>query len=580
MTEWSLKTAQEKVEGLITAVLTQDDYKVNRAYVESHDHWQDGDEWVGPKGGGSASIWTTIKNRVEPQFTPSDAIAEAVSRWVNALVKTEADVQFVAREMTAKGDDGKPAMTDRQAARAAEIRALANTWWDGVRLWEDVRTAARRSRWSGRGVLRVRIPDGLREEQKQGETTTRVIPTGLTAVDALSRVALSAEESNAAAIYTDPDTLRESAILLFKDGEQEKAHVWEIDENGVLVVREISGTESSEPIHVPSATRLPIVEMSAELMVTEVVRRQQRRLNFLETLVTRNGETASFPERYATNAAPQGIWTRTLSPDVKPLETEEINGETWYLYEVPLTLGASTFVNLRGFKYTVNDAGDTAVTSPGVTRFEPVHPSFAIDPAVHAYAVLMRNCHQGHVLAAEAAQRSGFSLEQARADFETDVEKGRGPVESLIAGVIEAALSLAAAMSTEAAEILRDYKPVVTLHIDTGPRSVAERTQDSADVAAGLLSDETAMLRAGIEDVAAERQRIAASPTGAHSEAKRQWELAKIIGEASGFDNVTCAVLAGVSEEQITEALAISRRLNAPAENGNGAGRGVPVMSQ
>ncbi|HYC50680.1 MAG TPA: hypothetical protein VEB19_06155 [Gemmatimonadaceae bacterium] len=577
MTDWSLRVAQEKVTSLVTDVLTPEEYATNRRYIEDDDHWQDGDEWVGPKGDGSAQIRTRILARVEPQFTPSDAMGEACGRWVNALVKTEADAMVDAREPGAVVD-GEPAMTKQQEQRAGEIRGTLFEWWDRVRLWEKVRIAALRSRWNGRGVLRARIPDGVRGEDGS-------LPTGLSAVDALALIDITAEESDAAGVYIDPDTLKRSAVLLYKEGESERAQVWEIGDDGVLTVRVFGGDQetSAEPTPIPGATRLPIVEMQQELLITETVRRLNRQLNFLQTLITRNGETASFPERYGLNAAPQGIWSRTAPVDTKPLQQEVIDGVTWYLYEVPLTLGASTFVNLRGFEYSTDENGGKSVTSPSVVRFDPVPPNFAIDPAVHAYAVLMRNCHQGHVLAAEAAQRSGFSIEQARADFETDVEKGRGPIEALVAGIIEAALSLAAAMSDEAAEILRDYRPVVTLHVDTGPRSVAERTQDAADVAAGLLSDETAMLRSGIEDVAAERARIAASPQGAHADARRQWELAKIIGEAAGFDNVTCAVLAGVPVEKITEALELSMRLNAPpdpAQNGNGVGRGVPALTQ
>jgi hypothetical protein len=54
--------------------------------------------------------------------------------------------------------------------------------------------------------------------------------------------------------------------------------------------------------------RLPIAQMMADLLITDMVRRQQKSLNYFETVLTRVIETAGFPERYTTNAKPSGVW--------------------------------------------------------------------------------------------------------------------------------------------------------------------------------------------------------------------------------------------------------------------------------
>lgn len=561
--EWTLRAAQQAVADLVAENLTAEAYAENRDLIENQDHWRDGRNWVGPRG--SETVRTAVLASVEPQFTPADAAGEVCERFVDALAKTEGDIAFEALEPAgAEDDDGVKQPSDEQVRVAAEMLDFVRQWWDAVKLWQKARVACRRSRWSTRGVLRTGVPKGLLDEVVTDGVSTFRLPTGLAFPDALARVQLYDDDPASAGVWVDPDTRQAFGIVLYQEDQRDaegnvtrslpRAQVWVVEGDSLFVRVLGDGIDpTAAPLAFPGVTRLPVTEMAAELLITDPVRRQQRQLNMFQSILTRLGEVAGFPERATINAEPYGIWLTTQPNVPSPLEPKVIDGTTHYFHPWPRTLGASTLTELVGFE--VSPGTDTAartITTPEILRFDPTDPEFAIKAASYAYATIMRQCHQAHVLGAENLQRSGVSIQQARADFEADVSKGRGPLEHLIAAVIESAIATAGAMSSEFSDFLTQYRCTVTLHVSTGPVTPEERRENREDVTAGLLSPDTAMAINGREDVAAEKQKVLSSPTARLTQSKMEAEAVGAWGTATGLPWDVCARLVGVDDERIT----------------------------
>ncbi len=516
--EWTLQDVQEAVAGAIEEQLgSQEAFDESAAFIEEHDHWQDGDAWVGPNGGTSDEVRTAVLAAVERQFTPRDAVSEVLDRMANALLRQEPGLDITPLEPVL--EDASDEARATQEAEIDEIRARLSAWWDAKKLWNLARKAVKRSRWAARGALRTWIAPGHlvtteAETDDGGKLTSQELPTADSFADAMAMVQLSAPEPDACYVYIDEETQRRCAIFLFEDPETEKeaAELWWLDEKGQTVVRVVGEAGSEEDdASFDLGGRLPIAEMGAELLITEPTRRQQKRLNFAESLLTRVAETGGFPERYTLNAEPGGIWLQTQPAEGPALKTHtDKAGRVWYLHSAPRTLGAAITTDLVGVTMRSGD-GETRAT-PGVVFKEPTDPEYAIKSARHAYRTILEQCKQGHIVEGGTAEASGVAYQQARADYEDDLNTVRGDLEGMVGQVLEVAIAWADAMMGTPTRYLERYRIGVTMRVRSGPVTPAEQQQNNENVKGGTLSPETAMALNGVEDVDAELAKLASSP--------------------------------------------------------------------
>lgn len=528
---WEVKDALAAIEAVIDATVGSDGYAANSAFIEEGDHWQDGDRWVGPDGGGSLELRTKVLEAVARQFTPVDAVGEALDNVVNGLLRREPDVTFTPRKPG--GKDGAP--SDAQEQAIAAMREHVSGWWDSRKLFELAKTAVRRARWSTRGLLRAWLTPATLVERATEDGVVRELPGGLPFADALALVQVSAPAPDVAIVYTDSETQDRCAIFVTSEQGAGGTEVTVVElwyrageETVVRVVR--SDDTEPEEHRLPIGGRLPIVQMEADLLLTESVRKQQDRLNFFETLLVRVGETAGFPERYTTNAMPHGLWLTSPPADGPPLETQEVDGTTWYLHRAPRAIGAALTTDLRGIE--VEDAnGKKTLTTPGITFKEPTDPEYCVKASEHARATILRSCKQGHLANTSQAETSGDAYEQARTAHEADLDNTRGPLEAMLRELIEVAIAMAGAMSADArgeGEVgrgfLDEYRCVVTCHVSAGPVSAEKQTAIMEQADKGFVSRPTTMMRLGVEDVAAELVAIEADPIYQAKKLKAQAE--------------------------------------------------------
>lgn len=488
LAEWTIEDAAEAVRSTLP-----DDYKRRAGYVLELDHWQGGAEWLGPRG--TPDVAALVLATVAPQFVTVDTVAEVLDHAEEGLFTLEPRIALVPREPAPEGPTA-----DEQQARADEILGDLSAWWDDVHLWERSSSAFRDSLWTGRGIVRVRVPRG--KLVRTGADTS--LPRVADLPAALAVIRLSHHAPDTALVYEDPDTLQRAAVFLYREDEQERAELWTEEADG-LRVRLLGAAEEEYRMR---ATRIPFAQVVGRPIITGPVLRQQQRRNFAETLLGRVAETAGFAERYISNAEPPGIWMDAPPTFGPPLatETDEHTGRVWFKHPAPLTVGAAITTFLTGLP--TGERGD-GLTSPAVDFKEPTDPALAIRACEYARRTILESCKQGH-FAATGGEASGVAYQQARAGFESWLKRRKGSVENLIRDALESALSLAAAMG--ASDVLQEFRIGVDLAVNAGPvlpdqqRSVIDLRKE------GLRSLESALAETGVEDVSAEMVRLEAAP--------------------------------------------------------------------
>lgn len=550
--QWTLDHARRAVDEAIDNTVGQQGYEQNAAFVEDGDHWQDGKGWIGPDGGKEGEVRNQVLKRVKEQFTPVDAIKECLDRSVDALLKTEANVDFVPMQEVPEGQE------EEAKAEADEMRSTLAEWWNAVGLWDLARQATKRSRWASRGSLRLWVPPGKLVEGKKGEDgkAPKTLPTGLEFSKALEVLHLTAPTPDTCHVYRHPDTQQDVAIFLFHTGQEQRAEIW-WKEGGNVLFRVLTGQEQTagESGSVLGLGQLPIAEMTADVLVTDAVRRQQRRLNFAESSLVRVMETAGFPERYTLNAEPHGLWLEDPPMDNPGAPQRRVGGKDYYFHPQPMTLGAAITTQLIGVKTRSDVDGREVRATPSVIFRDPTDPEYAIKAAKHARSSILESCRQGHIAIAGEATASGWSREQARADFEDDLDNVKTPLEAMLRNIIECAISWAESMSAQGLGrkgFLDRFRVTVTLHVDPGPIDPEAVGRNNESVKAGTLSKESAMARAGIEDVEAEVERVESQPESVIGLRKQQFEaIESLMATSPGFTLERAAKASGIDDEEL-----------------------------
>jgi hypothetical protein len=550
---WTYRDAVDAVRAAAGARLAPADYNANERYLRG-DHWQDGDAWIGPRG--SDELWPTLKDQIARQFTPVGVVGEVLDRVANGLLKREADVTFAP--LAPAGPDNTPSPEQQREADA--LSAAVSAWWDREKLWEQARQTVRRARALTRGVLRLAVAEGHLERQADG---AMALPTDLDLDAAFRRVTLTTPAPETAALIADPRTLRPVAVVLFEVTEagglpRRWAELWSVgplaapagpdagaapvpdDVAAQVHVRRLPENAPPKDFVLPvGVDRLTLAEVRGDLLITEAVRRQQMSLDYGSSLLNRTMETAGFKERYIGNAEPQGYWSEDNDGTAIEVRTFD-DGVTRYKYAEPRTLGASVTTELIG----VETGEDGARATPWVQVSEPTDPAFAIRAIQSRRADILHECRQAHVLANGEAVVSGYSRQQARADFENDLHGLRPALEGALRDVIEGAVALALAMTSDATlaeagigrDVLARCRAVVTCHVDAGPLAPDERAQTVAELQAGTLAPRTAMARLGVEDLDAELAAIGADPAAQLTQAEHLTRVLDGFAKSASWD--------------------------------------------
>lgn len=534
-----------------------------KGMLEQHDYWQNGDLWVGQRGP-KATERENLR-RIEPSLVPDPILEEVQENRSNGLLQREPAVSF---DPVMPASPGTPQETEQRTRVERVVKALAR-WWDTKRLWDKADNAFGRTAYAGRAALRVWIaPGNLQSAEPSlvqrfiGIKPPAKIPTGLSLEEALDIIEVSDPLPDAATLYTVPETQRKAAVILdtqiLNGQKRDIAEVWTVEGAGQTktTVLRILGAEKSDPITQDLGGRLPLAEMESKPIVTGPVIKNQSLLNFGNTILNRVLETAGFPERTISNAEPPGLWLPyPPDPEASALEKDTSGSTTFWKHRTNWVFGFSTVTELIGAKQQqINAAGREmeVIATPSITYKEPTDPQYVINAKSAVRDRIYHLVRQGHLASDSTAQLSGFAYQQARAQFEADLQKLKGKLEGMIRDVIEVVLAYAGLMSAEAKTFLQDFRCVVNLSVTSGPITQAE-----ADLAlklrdGRLISQANAQGRVGIDDHAAETAAILADPMNRLAWVKAVADAITALQSAQpGITPEGIAFLLGLTPEQL-----------------------------
>ncbi len=527
---WTLDDVREKVH-------VPDWVAVNRLFSEG-EHFQDGAGWIAPMPPKGSEEYMAYKEGAKRGFVSSNKIAEVEARHAHGVIGRVPTRRFESRAPIPKGETlpaALQALTDKAGG-------LHKGFWDRNGVHGRLQPAVRRLLHSARCPMYLVIPPGLLVDDPDRTGRKRLPDRPAEELLGLIRVRFPLPEQ--CTVYTDPDTLREVGIYLYRVGEEDRADLSWVDEDGMTVLRQIGKAgDRDEPLRYDFGERIPFFEMRRELFITPQIRQNQMALNLALSSIPRNTWTAGARARALFNV------------DLPGKEEVQPDGTTRFVPD-PLLWGAHAVNVFQGAAQYDKDGKFSGYANPSMEVEEPVEirPSREAVEA-HAWEILSE-ADQLHAWISGDAVASAVSRVMARADFVGSLLLTKPTVDAALEWLMETPLAMADAFKagpeTQVTPTYTgDLKAEAKCRLDSGPVTPEEMRIINELVKDGRLSEETALVMLGVENVREERERI---------EAERRVErfldtLAR--GMKAGLTRYGVAkVLLKLSEE---EALALER---------------------
>lgn len=547
-------------------------YDDNKNFIQGK-HWMDGAGWVGPPDR-SSPAYTASLQKIGFQFTFRDAINEVANRIVNGVAKQEAKLGTAPRNIRISRPETDIAGRESERKAAQGLVAMCSTWWENVGFHEKLKEAIKRSRWAvtkdgqhGRACLRLWIPTTQLQEIPEEERESRGIPAGTRRVPngsletTMMRIHVDAPDPEACTIVLDDETQQRASLFSFKRDNKDLIEIAWVEYNpdgspGDTIVRILGSKgegDTDEEYRWSLGGRLPVIEMRAPLLITEAVRRQQKRLNFFETSLMRNVETAGFPERHITNAEPSGILVLQDPKNIQPYATREINGQIYEIHPVPRVMGAGITTESVGITLTDED-GKKTIATPGVHRFDPVDPAGTIRACRHAYQTLLEEANQAHILIVGDATASGVSRQQAEGDHISDLSDTKGPAESMVRETLETMVAMASFFSGASQNnLLTLFRITAKMFLTPGTPNADQQRQAMELWEHGAIDTTEMLSRIGIEDTTEMEVALASDPMVRLVYLDRRAKTMDAL-QTAGWTFEGAAAAVGFTEEEITKA--------------------------
>ncbi|MFB9991239.1 hypothetical protein ACFFLM_04500 [Deinococcus oregonensis] len=461
------------------------------------DLWADGKGWSGPRPDPlrdqSPSNAAYVLSEIQRTFVSRNPAKDIVERHQSGVAGREPLYSVLFR------DGRKPGTAE--AKRLDEYTRALTDWWEDSGAWPAVQSALRTALVTKAGSIRLYIFGGSLADitDAQGRPA-RGIPRGLSLSDAARRVSIHAPRWDQAGVTRDRDGHVTGAYHTYvNDVGQPRWEVHERVAGGTLVHPDMlsGGTDNVEPTFYP-VPDLMLYELQLDPIITDSVRRLILAANKTLTMGSRNIDLGGFVERTILNGQMPGEFK----------DDPKTPGKKRFVPH-PLNVGAGATNYVIGVPLSELDAKGKMVPSGGLTTPSIVYK----DPTVYDVfkmsfdqlrEAILDEANQLHVLIAGDASASGVSRQQAVNDFLSSLEPTRIVLEQLLKWLLDTVLRLALHFTGRTSEI-----DAVRVRVQAR-MSVVQPTPAEIDIAiklheAGLISEESAMGRVGIEDVDAER---------------------------------------------------------------------------
>jgi hypothetical protein len=514
-----LKSAVELVTKTAVTGLT-----TIKQFIEG-EHWQGGAGWIGPRPQPGETGAGEVMAELERAFTSSNRILEVCDRHAAAVTGREPTWTLAPRD--AEEDP------EKNVEEVLEVNTALTQWWNKRGVPTLLHDAVVAKLWGKRAVLRLYIPQGVREDP------ALISADSLEA--ALDLIWVEVVPADRATVHVDPDSKRELGIVLYKDDEDndvvELTYLDETRESTLVEVLRDEGGGLSEPLAMGG--RITMFELTRDRpFVTPQLLQQQRAHNLALSMLPRNLVTGGFLERVILNAQMPGV-------TVVDKDTGE---ETFVPGKLQLGAGKTAFI--EGIRTTDQQTGKDDITSPSVHWRDPVPVDSSVDGARATYSTMLEETRQSFVLMNTVANASGKSRIEARRDFDTSLKPTRLETEMAGRWMMEAVLSMAENFYGSPGQYTERYRIDFTCAIDPGTATPEERQQNARDVEAGIIPKEFAQRAAGIDDTDASQALIDSEP---ESQLRVLQKRAAIVREltSAGASLDTAAEVAGFEPDMI-----------------------------
>jgi hypothetical protein len=325
--------------------------------------------------------------------------------------------------------------------------------------------------------------------------------------------------------------------------EEQVAEISYLDEQGRTVIAVIESTRergaeerernvtTSTPIDLGGL--LHVHEVDRDRLVTRQVRQQQDTVNKALTMADTNLDYGGFLERIFLNAQ-------------RPVRrVENARGQDEFV-DAPYTTGAGETAFISGL-VTEDAEGNETLSTPKVKFREPVSPDTFQETKEMAYADILGEVNQRHVLMSGDATASGLSRITARREFVNSLRPTKRALTQAgtwIGRVVPRfADVLAGASRMDGVNVALD------LRLDRGMRTPQEIKTLMSMVEDEQLSLHTALELIGLTDAEQEIERISSERLSTvDRKAKKAGVLKKLV--AAGASLQTAAIVAGFNEEE------------------------------
>lgn len=546
---WTVQEAKQRVGELVKSWV-----QCNLDFYNGN-HWQRGNGWSGPIVDSTDPNYQTTLAKIEGGFVSKNAIAEVTDRHVAGVVGKRPKWSIGLKRPLS--EDEIP--TTEEQTLMGEAQELLTAWLDGqqgiaprsadstqIRLsaaHEVLQMAVTSMLLTRRGVLRLFVNPSAMTTDEAGNTAVIQEP----ADKSVMKILVANPSSTQAAVVVDDETMAICGVYVYKVNGREYVELSYLNEAGETVTRILGSmkvnrrtVQTSELWSLPLNGRLTLFEMQREELISEQVRQEQKALNKAKTMQSFNLDGAGFLERIFTNAQMPGEW-----------EDDSENPGRQRFVPGKFKIGAATANFLQGIELINQKTGERSMTTPGIFYREPGAPESFIKSADDYYHGILQECDQIHVVISGDATASGESRKQAKDDYRKSLDMTKPQVETALRWLLETVLTMTAVFSGQPGRY-EGLRVTAECRIDLGSASVDDVRVVSEARKAGLMSQQTAVSRAGADDPTAEINLI-------NQEASTQLELLKLRAELmTVFTNAQvqldkAAVIAGFAPEIVTQ---------------------------
>lgn len=537
---------------------------VNRLFFQG-DHWQNGDGWIGPHPEIGNVAFTATMQEIANLFTSKNVVRETVLRHSLGVVGRNIQWGFTPVAAVTSAD-GKP--DEATQAKITEAENLIRPWLLNRKVGTLLRDAVCTLLLSERAGLQLMIPPGLAEEDADG----KLVIKAASVADALNFIYPEHPLPDNACVVLDQMTKQEAGVWRYTKGaekgdelaagetptttpddETEFVAICFVDEDGDTVIRVFQDGQDKVDAEsfLDMGGRVPMFEMRRAALITVQVQQAQRALNLAETMIPRTAITSGFLERVLVDAQLPG----------EP-ETDTEGNETGRWIEKPFYAGAGTTNFLESSTFE-DEEGRIKSKNADIKWREPVSAEGPIKASDKHYRSILDEVSQLHVVMAGDSNPSGSSRLTARIEYLATLQLTQGEVEAAFRFIVDTALAMAEALAQKPGEFTKVLRAQCACRLDGGPLLPTERAAIEGSIGK-TISQETAMMLVGIEDVDAEKARMAMDPLSRAKYGEAVGDaLNKLTSPGAPFEGA--ARFIGISDEMLGILMSGDPAFNQPA---------------